>query len=43
MGRLVPQCKTVYFEDENHWVYLQEPFKFAAMVASFAVQGFEGL
>lgn len=42
VGRLVPNCKNYYFEEENHWMYLQQPAKFSALVAAFATGGIQG-
>ena len=42
VGRLVPTCHTYYFEEENHWLYLQQPAKFSALVAAFASEGLKG-
>ncbi|KAG7668461.1 hypothetical protein Ndes2526B_g03909 [Nannochloris sp. 'desiccata'] len=42
VGRLVPGCKNFFFEEENHWMYLQQPSKFSALVAAFATDGTVG-
>ena len=43
VARLVPDCQTVFFETENHWLYIEQPQKFSQLVAAFATQGFEGV
>ena len=42
VGRLIPDCKNYYFEHENHWLYLQQPTKFSALIAAFANDGIKG-
>mmetsp|Transcript_12763 Transcript_12763/g.42103 ORF Transcript_12763/g.42103 Transcript_12763/m.42103 type:complete len:281 (+) Transcript_12763:30-872(+) len=36
VGENVPDCTTVVFEDSGHWLYLEEPVRFANLVADFA-------
>jgi pimeloyl-ACP methyl ester carboxylesterase len=36
VGEAVPDCCTVVFERANHWLYLEQPEAFNALVASFA-------
>jgi pimeloyl-ACP methyl ester carboxylesterase len=42
VGRLIPNCKNYFFEEENHWLYLQQPSKFSALVAAFATESIAG-
>jgi len=37
VGSLIPDCKTVFFEECNHWLYIEEPRKFADVVLRFVV------
>lgn len=38
VGELIgPHCKNVEFEGCNHWLYLEEPERFAALVADFVL------
>lgn len=38
VGELIPNCKNVAFEGNNHWLYLEDPVKFATCVAEFALE-----
>ncbi len=33
----------VFFEECNHWLYLEEPAKFNSLLADFAKAGFVGV
>lgn len=37
VGELIPHCTNVAFEGANHWLYLEEPAKFVAVVAEFVL------
>lgn len=37
VGELIPDCKNVVFEGCNHWLYLEEPERFATVVAEFVL------
>ncbi|KAK9835967.1 hypothetical protein WJX81_002235 [Elliptochloris bilobata] len=39
VGRLVPACRTVVFENCGHWLYLEQPQTFNKLVAEFAQDG----
>jgi non-heme chloroperoxidase len=39
VGTLIPNCHTVYFEEANHWLYLEEPEKFNTVVREFVLHG----
>lgn len=41
VSKLLPNCRTLYFEEENHWLYIEQPQRFSKVVASFAVHGFD--
>lgn len=43
VGKLVPNCHTVFFEDANHWLYLEEPTKFNNVVNVFIKDGLMGV
>lgn len=43
VGRLIPDCTNVVFEDENHWPYLEQPVKFSQLIVSFALHGRQGV
>ena len=36
VGEAIPNCENVCFEGCNHWLYLEEPERFATLVAEFA-------
>ncbi|KAI7836993.1 hypothetical protein COHA_009175 [Chlorella ohadii] len=40
VGKLIPNCHTVFFENANHWLYLEEPDKFNKLLSDFATAGF---
>jgi len=43
VSRLIPNCRTLYFENENHWLYIEEPQQFSKVISSFARSpGFDG-
>lgn len=42
VSRLLPNCRTVYFENENHWLYIEQPERFSKVVSLFARHGFDG-
>jgi pimeloyl-ACP methyl ester carboxylesterase len=42
VGKLIPHCKNYFFEQENHWMYLQQPSKFSALIAAFATDSTTG-
>lgn len=43
VSRLIPNCRTLYFENENHWLYIEEPQQFSKIISSFARSpGFDG-
>merc|ERR1712023_253944 len=35
VGELIPDCKTVFFEECNHWLYLEDAPKFAQLLVRF--------
>mmetsp|Transcript_40640 Transcript_40640/g.102201 ORF Transcript_40640/g.102201 Transcript_40640/m.102201 type:complete len:284 (-) Transcript_40640:157-1008(-) len=35
VGRMIPDCKTVFFEKANHWLYIEEPKTFVDVVKRF--------
>lgn len=41
VSRLLPNCRTLYFENENHWLYLEQPARFSKIISSFARNCFE--
>ena len=41
VSRLLPNCRTVYFENENHWLYIEQPNRFSKVVSLFARHGFD--
>eukprot|EP01024_Parvocaulis_polyphysoides_P025259 TRINITY_DN23067_c1_g1_i5.p1 TRINITY_DN23067_c1_g1~~TRINITY_DN23067_c1_g1_i5.p1 ORF type:complete len:298 (+),score=38.22 TRINITY_DN23067_c1_g1_i5:40-894(+) len=41
VGDMIPNCCTVFFEDCNHWLYIEEPKKFSELISDFAIQGNE--
>jgi non-heme chloroperoxidase len=41
VSRLLPNCRTVYFENENHWLYIEQPERFSKIVSLFARHGFD--
>lgn len=41
VSKLLPHCRTLYFEEENHWLYIEQPQRFSRVVASFANHGFD--
>lgn len=41
VSRLLPNCRTVYFENENHWLYIEQPDRFSKIVSLFARHGFD--
>jgi len=43
VGRLLPNSHTVFFENQNHWLYIEEPLKFSQLIAAFANDGFQGV
>lgn len=43
VGRLMPNCLNVYFEEENHWPYIGQPSKFSMLIATFATESFLGV
>jgi len=36
VGELIPDCKNVAFDGCNHWLYLEQPERFAKLVVEFA-------
>ncbi|KAL4431472.1 hypothetical protein ABPG75_006728 [Micractinium tetrahymenae] len=40
VGKLVPNCHTVFFERANHWLYLEQPKEFCSLVADFVTGSF---
>lgn len=40
VAKLIPNCHTVFFEQANHWLYLEQPDEFNKLVADFALHGF---
>eukprot|EP00884_Botryococcus_braunii_P019260 jgi/Botrbrau1/6017/Bobra.0042s0003.1 len=43
VGDLLPVSHTVYFEEGNHWLYVEEPEKFSNLIATFALSGINGV
>jgi non-heme chloroperoxidase len=43
VSRLIPNSHCVFFEDSNHWLYIEQPARFSQLVAAFAVHGFKGV
>ena len=41
VSRLLPNCRTLYFENENHWLYIEQPQHFSKIISAFAKSGFE--
>lgn len=39
--RLCPQSHCIYFEESNHWLYIDQPSRFSSIVAAFANYGFK--
>lgn len=39
VGKLIPNAHTVFFEQANHWLYLEQPDAFNKLVADFVHQG----
>ncbi|KAK9904786.1 hypothetical protein WJX75_002581 [Coccomyxa subellipsoidea] len=39
VGQLIPNCHTVFFEQGNHFLYIEEPEKFNQLVIDFAEKG----
>lgn len=35
LGDMIPDCKTVFFETANHWLYIEEPKKFVDLINKF--------
>lgn len=42
-GNLIPNCRTVFFENCNHWLYIEEPGKFNTIITAFASGGIAGV
>ena len=38
VGELIPDCENVPFEGHNHWLYLESPKRFAALVGDFVLR-----
>lgn len=38
VGTLIPNCRNVAFEGCNHWLYLEEPERFNALVGDFVAE-----
>lgn len=38
VGEAIPDCENVCFDGCNHWLYLEEPDRFATLVAEFAAK-----
>ena len=41
VSRLLPDCKTIYFDHCNHWLYIEEPQRFSKIISLFATSGFD--
>jgi hypothetical protein len=39
VGRLIPHARTVVFEHEDHWLYIEDFRRFSALVSDFACNG----
>eukprot|EP01025_Chloroclados_australasicus_P065859 TRINITY_DN8987_c0_g3_i1.p1 TRINITY_DN8987_c0_g3~~TRINITY_DN8987_c0_g3_i1.p1 ORF type:complete len:330 (-),score=24.95 TRINITY_DN8987_c0_g3_i1:582-1436(-) len=39
VSEMIPDCCTVFFEECNHWLYIEEPRKFADLIVDFALNG----
>ena len=39
VGRLIPGARTVVFEHEDHWLYIEDFRRFASLVSDFAANG----
>ncbi|BDA49392.1 AB hydrolase superfamily protein YdjP [Coccomyxa sp. Obi] len=39
VGQMIPNCHTVYFEQGNHFLYIEEPEKFNQLVIEFVEKG----
>ena len=43
VSRLCPQSHCIYFEESNHWLYIDQASKFSTLIAAFANHGFKGV
>jgi len=42
VGRLIPDCRSVVFDRANHWLYLERPEEFNALLLEFVRHGNAG-
>ena len=40
---MMPRAKAVFFEGCGHWLYVERPAEFGALVAAFAKDGLAGV